>query len=87
MYKYSHGLLPKVMNELYVKNSEVHRYNTRRSHLLHVPNGIHTRHFCYRSVLIWNELTIQGVEYNVSLTSYKLKLKFYLQYNDLNIGY
>ena len=87
MYKFTHNMLPEAMSELYCKNNEIHTYNTRQTALLHVPSGTHTRNFCYRSVLIWNELTSRGVDHNVSLLIYKRKLKSFLQNNHLNIGY
>ena len=85
--KLSHGTLPKVMSELYLKNRDVHSYETRRSKLLHVPNGTLTNTFRYKSVLIWNELTIRKLDYNVTMQKYKILLKHFLQYNELNIGY
>ena len=75
------------MKNLYTTNNEIHTHNTRQANLLHVTYGTHTRNFCYRIVLIWNELITRGVESNVSLLTFKKKLKTFLQYNDLNIGY
>ena len=86
MYKLSHGMLPKVVSELYVKNNYIHSYETRRSKHLHIPNGTQTNTFRYRSVLIWNEL-INKVDSNVTLPKYKKIIKHFLQYNELNIGY
>ena len=36
MYKYNHSMLPRVL-DMFVKNCQVHTYNTRQSDLLHVP--------------------------------------------------
>ena len=80
MYKLKHGQLPNAMKNLYTTNNEIHTHNTRQANLLHDPYGTHTRNFCYRSVLIWNELTTRGVESNVSLLTFKKKLKNFLQY-------
>ena len=80
-------MLPSVMNELYIRNSDVHSYNTRRSTHLHVPNGTETKTFLYKSVLIWNELIIQKVDSNLPFQRYKHILKTYLLHNEINIGY
>ena len=39
MYKICNGLLPEVINVLYVSNKDIHSYNTRSSNLLRVPKG------------------------------------------------
>ena len=87
MYKMSHDMLPIVISEMYKQNKDVHSHDTRRSKLLHIPHGTHTKTFRYKSTLIWNELTIKNVDSNVSFPKYKKKLKQFLQYNELNIGY
>ena len=87
MYKYSHGMLPRAMNELYTFNNEIHTYNTRQRNLLHIPDGTHTRNFQYRSILIWNELVNRGIDTKVSLVVYKKNIKLFLLHNDINIGY
>ena len=59
MYKYANGMLPPVMNELFIVNSTIHEHNTRQSHMLHT-NSRHT-YISYRSFhnvgpRIWNAL-------------------------------
>ena len=39
MYKYSHGMLPQIIQDLYVTNNAVHHYSACQSNLLHVPLG------------------------------------------------
>ena len=39
MYKCSHGMLPQMIQEIYVTNNAVHHYATHQSKLLHVPPG------------------------------------------------
>ena len=39
MYKICNGLLPEVINVLYVSNKDIHSYKTRSSNLLRVPKG------------------------------------------------
>ena len=60
MYKYSHGMLPQMIQALYVTNNAVHHYSTRQSNLSHVPPGVHTNNFYYKSILIWNKLSTLG---------------------------
>ena len=87
MYKYSHGLLPRVICDMYTRNNHIHSYNTRQRDLIHIPEGTHTKNFHYVSVLIWNELTKMDFDLNLSLYSFKNNLKTFLLYNNLNIGY
>ena len=47
MYKYSHDMLPQMIQDLYVTNNAVHHYSTRQSNLLHVPPDVHTNNFRY----------------------------------------
>ena len=39
MFKYENGLLPGVMNDLYITNSDLHSHDTRQKHLLHINKG------------------------------------------------
>ena len=87
MYKYNYDMLPMAMNEMYVKNFEIHHHNTRNTNLLHIPGGTHTRNFRYRSVLLWNELVTRGFDFNVSFPKFKKTLKLYLINNVIEIGY
>ena len=50
MYKYSHGMLPQMIQDLYVTNNAVHHYATRQSNLLHVTPGVHTNNFHCKSI-------------------------------------
>ena len=87
MYKFVNDMLPTAINELYVKNNEIHNYETRHSNHLHLPKGTHTKNFVYKSVQIWNELIIIGIDDSVSLPVFKKKLKMYLLHNELCVGY
>ena len=40
MYMYSHGMLPEMIQDLYVTNNAAHHYAIRQSNLLHVPPGL-----------------------------------------------
>ena len=39
MYKYSKGLLPEVIGEMYRQNHDIYFHRTRSRHLLRVPQG------------------------------------------------
>ena len=52
MYGCSHGMLPQLIQDLDVTNNAVHHYATHQSNLLHVPLGVHTNNFRYKSILI-----------------------------------
>ena len=58
MYKYSHGMLPQMIQDGYVTKNAVHHYSTRQSILLHVQPGVHTNNFRYKSILIWSKLSM-----------------------------
>ena len=71
MYKFNNDMLPIAINELYIQNYEVHSYETRQSNHLHLPRGIHTKNFVYKSVQIWNELIKIGIDDSASLPVFK----------------
>ena len=87
MYKYSHGMLPQMIQDLYVINNAVHHYSTRQSNLLHVPPGVHTNNFRYKSILIWNKLSTFGISFDVPISRFKNTTKDLLQHSVLNVGY
>ena len=62
MYKYSHNMLPQMIQYLYVTNNAVHHYVTRQSNLLHVPApGVHTNNFRYKNILIWKIVYLRDI--------------------------
>ena len=74
MYKYCNGLLPNVMNRLYVKTKDIHSNNTRNHNLLGIQGG--TANFTNLSARVWNELT-RNFNVDVPYHIFKLKLKLY----------
>ena len=84
MYKYCNGLLPNVMNRLYVKNKYIHSHNTRNNNLLKIHRG--TANFTNLSARVWNILT-RTLNVYVPYHIYKLKLKFYFMNNSLELKY
>ena len=63
MYKYCNGLLPDVMNRLYVKNYVIHSYYTRGNNLLRIPRG--TVNFINIPARVWNTNIDVYVPYHV----------------------
>ena len=89
MYKYANGLLPQVMNDLYITNNEIHSYPTRHQHLLHINKSsinVYSKSFANTSARIWNALQSK-MNVHVSISNFKLTLKCYLQNNTLNLTY
>ena len=89
MYKYVNGLLPDVMNELYVTNNEIHDHFTRQSHLLHTIRGninVYTRSFRYISPRIWNLLQ-KKINVQVSIAKFKTSSKLFFLEQRLDINY
>ena len=75
MYKYCNGLLPDVMNRLYVKNNVIHSYYTRGNNLLRIQRG--TVHFTNISARVWNVLDTHINEY-VPYHAFNHKLKIFI---------
>ena len=78
MYKICNGLLPEVINVLYVRNKDIHYYNTMSSNLLRVPKR--SISFVNISTRLWNGLLL-NIDVNVSTTTFKHNLKTYLLHN------
>ena len=75
MYKICNGLLPEVINVLYVSNKYIHSYNTRSSNLLRVPKD--STNFVNISTRLCNVLLV-NIDVNVSISTFKHNLKTYL---------
>ena len=84
MYKICNGLLPEVINVLYVRNKYINSYNTRSSNLLRVPKG--STNFVNIRTLLWNVLLL-NIYVNVSITTFKHNLKTYLLHNTVELKY
>ena len=81
MYKHENGLLPRVMDELYMRTNTIHSHNTRNVNKLHISAGTET--FCAR---IWNALESK-IDVYVSMEKFKVSLNNFLQNNTLTIKY
>ena len=79
MYKYHHSMLPPVL-DMFVKNCQVHSYNTRQSDHLHVPQcwtELVKMSFKYQAVMVWNHI-YQSVDVNIGIGTFKRHLKSHL---------
>ena len=81
MYKYCNGLLPNVMNRLYMKNKDIHSHNTRNNNLLRIHRD--TANFTNLSARVLTRNLNVYVAYHI----FKLKLKLYLMNNSLELKY
>ena len=84
MYKYSKGLLPEVIGEMYRQNNAIHSHRTRSRDLLRVPQG--TIHFVNVSARLWNVLVLKMDVYIV-LSKFKYNLKVFLLHNEIELKY
>ena len=87
MFKYHHSLLPPVFTDMFVYNSSIHGYLTRRDYLLHVPlskSVVLSRSIRIKGVNIWNAL-YKGVNIECSLVCFKHKLKDFILSDHTNI--
>ena len=74
MYKYARGMLPSVFNDMFIRNYEIHSYNTRQSTKIHVPKvktAAYHNSFKYKGTLLWNFIS-DKINCNCSLAAYKL---------------
>ena len=89
MYMYANGMLPPVMNELFIVNSTIHEHNTRQSHMLHTNWG-HTDIYyrCFHNVgpRLWNYL-LNKFDVNVPISQFKQNNMKYLHDHSLVISY
>jgi hypothetical protein len=77
MFKYHHGNLPNVF-DMFVLNSAYHSYETRQSHLYHVPlarTELGIRSFRCRAVHIWNDILTHLPSVDISIGTFKKDLK------------
>ena len=77
MFKFNLGLSPVAINNLFVRSSNIHNYNTRNKNKLRSAIGRHKfiyKKFCYISVHIWNIIT-DKIDTDTSLLTYKKQQK------------
>ena len=89
MFKISHGNVPKLLQNLYKSNNDIHTHFTRHAHHFHSMRGNNEfiyRTFVFQSVLIWNKL-IQNIDIHVSYLRFKHLLKDFLLSNSITFRY
>ena len=87
MFRCYNKELPKVITNLFVRNEEVHQYNTRRKACLCVPNAklnCLCQSFRIKGVHWWN-FFLEKVDSKCSLPSFKRKIKEYILTHDIQI--
>ena len=72
MHKYSKGLLPEVIGEMYRQNNDIHSQRTRSRDLLRVPQG--TINFVNVSARLWNVLVVK-IDVHIALSKFNTTLK------------
>ena len=89
MYKHVNGLLPEVMNTLYVTNNQIHNHFNRQDHLFHTSKGhknVYAKSFSNISPRIWNALQMK-INVKVSISKFKNITKNLFLENKLEIHY
>ena len=87
MFKFNLGLSPVALNNLFVRNSNIHNYNTRNKNKLRSAIGRHKfiyKNFRYISVHIWNNIT-DKIDTDTSLLTFKKQLKVLLFTDEITI--
>ena len=84
IYKYSKGLLPEVIGEMYRHNNYIHSHRTQSRDLLRVPQS--TIHFVNVSARLWNVLVLKMDVY-IALSKFKYNLKVFLLQNKIELKY
>ena len=87
MFKFNLGLSPVALNNLFVRNSNIHNYNTRNKNKLRSAIGRHKfiyKNFRYISGHIWNNIT-DKIDTDTSLLTFKKQLKILLFTDEITI--
>ena len=85
MFKYSQDLLPSIFDDVFIKNSQIHSYNTRQ--LFHVPLITRCKRqstVSYQGPIIGNYFS-QRLNTNRTINTYKKDLRSYLRLNSINL--
>ena len=86
MYKHSVQLLPVPVSNLFIKNSSIHKYNTRSYNMLHTKIGsseVTYTNFSYHGVHIWNIME-RNIPSSISYNGFKYLSKKCIRENDLH---
>ena len=83
MYKYHHGRVPRVIQNLFVRNDTIHNYPTRQ--VLHVPlarSDLVARNVRVTGVKLYNHF-FSTLEWNMTYPCFKANLKNYIRQRDV----
>ena len=86
MYKHHHAKIPNIFNPFFVRNSEIHSYDTRQQTYLHVNKQkslTSSQSFRNSGVKIYNYFRSYA-NFNVGVSSFKTHVKKYLIDNDIS---
>ena len=75
---------PSVFRAIFIKNKDVHNYDTRQREKFHVPSvkrDYMQRTISYRGVVVWNYIS-RYITYDRSLLSFKFALRKYVNDDD-----
>ena len=89
MFKNAKYTVPISLYRLYKLNSDVHNYNTRQAHHIHLFKGnieFIYRTFKFQSVYIWN-IILYNININVSFPTLKHLLTRFLMNNNTSVRY
>ena len=86
MFKVYHKITPVVFSNLFIRNTDIHDYETRQADQFHVPHA-RTNYMLnaisVKGVKVWNEVSTK-VNFDCSYLSFKFALKKYI-FNNPNI--
>ena len=86
MYKFNNNMLPKAINSQFIRNNQIHSYNTRQKAHLHTSRGVHEfiyRTFSFQATYIWNAILANKININLNYITFKHILKLFLHTNNL----
>ena len=86
MFKYSSNNLPSPIRTMFIKNNEIHNYNTRNRTTLHVPIGTTETSYAtfrFHGIYIWN-LIYERIPTDISYSCFKHILNIHIQTHELN---
>ena len=83
IFKVFHRSTPDVFSKLFIRNSDIHDYETRQMNQFHVPvarTNYMSRSISVKGVKIWNNLS-NKINHDCSFLSFKISLKKYIMNN------
>ena len=85
MFKYSQNLLPSIFDNVFLRNSQIHSYNTRQ--VFHIPLITRLKRqstVTYQGPIIGNYFA-KRLNSNRTINTYKKDLRNYLRVNTIDI--